>query len=96
MAGPPLLESVPRETWQKRRVGAKEACANLDEAVAWKSLADRPHGGRLAGHMAFLAATSARAPPHSLYKSPHSHHGKNQIRVEVISFQVLPLPYIIE
>jgi hypothetical protein len=52
-------------------------------SVAWESLADRPRGGCLSGHLAFLVLTLAKALTYFPYKSPHSLHGENQIRVEV-------------
>jgi hypothetical protein len=47
-----------------------------------------------ANYMTLPAPTMAKAPPYSSYKSPHSLHGENHIRDQVISFQLLPLPYM--
>jgi hypothetical protein len=96
MAGRLSIVSVPEETWQGHCLGPEEEFGDLLKLVAWKSLAGRPRVGRPASHLAFPAPTSARAPPYFPYKRPHSLHGENHTRVQVISFQVLTLPYIVE
>jgi hypothetical protein len=59
--------------------------ANLPTLVACESLASRLCSGRPAIHLAFLTPTSAKASTYFPYKSPHSLHGVNQIRVEVLA-----------
>jgi hypothetical protein len=96
MVGQSSIESVLEKTWWWCHVGAEEAYVIFIEVVAWESLVGRPCVGCPVSHLAFLAPTSTNTPPYSPYKCPHSLHGENHIRVQVISFQVLPLPYIIE
>jgi hypothetical protein len=46
--------------------------------------------------LSLRASTSAKALTYFPYKCPHLLHTENHIKIEVISFQVFPLPCIVE